>query len=56
MSEDSGSLYICKQRDKMTPREYLNMLHVAEKLKEDKERLERWLHERELKEKIAVYA
>jgi len=29
---------------------------VAEKLKEDKERLERWLHERELKEKIAVYA
>ena len=29
---------------------------VEEKLKEDKERLERWLRERELKEKIAVYA
>ena len=29
---------------------------VEEKLKEDKERLEAWLRERELKEKIAVYA
>lgn len=29
---------------------------VAQKLKEDKEELERWLKERELKDKIAVYA
>lgn len=29
---------------------------VAEKLKEDKEELERWLKERELKDRIAVYA
>lgn len=29
---------------------------VAQKLKEDKEELERWINERELKDKIAVYA